>query len=60
MKIATIVGHTSAEATMKNYASFIKDNHLKIDTGISLYNVSNKVVGNSLGNTRKLSDLRNA
>ena len=57
MDIAAIVGYTSQEMIMKNYADFIKDNHLKIDTDISLYNVSNKVVGNSLGNTRKLSNL---
>jgi len=37
MEIAAIVGHTSAEMIMKNYAGFIKDNHLKIDTSIDLF-----------------------
>ncbi len=41
MEIAAIVGHSSPEMIMKNYAGFIKDSHLKIDTDISLYNVSN-------------------
>lgn len=37
MEITAIVGHTSPEMIMKNYAGFIKDNHLKIDTNISLF-----------------------
>jgi len=37
MEIAAIVGHSSPEMIMKNYAGFIKDNHLKIDTSIDLF-----------------------
>ncbi|MFH1949004.1 MAG: hypothetical protein ABIJ02_07290 [Pseudomonadota bacterium] len=37
MEIAAIVGHASPEMIMKNYAGFIKDNHLKIDTSIDLF-----------------------
>jgi integrase len=40
MEIAAIVGHTSPEMIMKNYAGFIKDNHLKIDTSIDLFKIS--------------------
>lgn len=41
MEIAAIVGHTSPEMIMKNYAGFIKDSHLKVDTNIDLFkNVS--------------------
>ena len=40
MEIAAIVGHTSPEMIMKNYAGFIKDNHLKVNTNISLFNES--------------------
>lgn len=38
MEIAAIVGHTSPEMIMKNYAGFIKDSHLKVDTKIDLFN----------------------
>ncbi len=37
MEIAAIVGHTSPEMIMKNYAGFIMDEHLKIDTSIDLF-----------------------
>ena len=37
MEIAAIVGHSSPEMIMKNYAGFIKDDHLKVDTKISLF-----------------------
>ena len=40
MEIAAIVGHTSPEMIMKNYAGFIKDNHLKIDISIDLFKSS--------------------
>ena len=36
MESAAIVGHTSPEMIVKNYAGFIKDNHLKIDTNIEV------------------------
>lgn len=56
MEIAAIVGHTSPEMIVKNYAGFIKDNHLKVDTNIELFK-------NSCYNTvtvKKMSDLKNA
>lgn len=37
MEVAAIVGHSSPEMIMKNYAGFIKDNHLKIDTSVDLF-----------------------
>ena len=37
MEIAAIVGHTSAEMIMKNYAGFIKDSHLKVNTNVDLF-----------------------
>lgn len=37
MEIAAIVGHSSPEMIMKNYAGFIQDSHLKIDTSIDLF-----------------------
>jgi integrase len=37
MEIAAIVGHSSPEMIMKNYAGFIKDEHLKIDTKLNLF-----------------------
>jgi len=37
MEIAAIVGHSSPEMIMKNYAGFIRDSHLKIDTSIDLF-----------------------
>lgn len=40
MEIAAIVGHSSPEMIMKNYAGFIKDNHLKIDTSVDLFKKS--------------------
>ena len=56
MEIAAIVGHTSPEMIVKNYAGFIKDNHLKIDTSIDLFKSSccNTVT------VKKLDDLKNA
>ena len=56
MEIAAIVGHTSPEMIMKNYAGFIKDNHLKIDTDISLYSTSN----NKMGNTKEIESFKKA
>ncbi len=53
---AAIVGYTSPEMIVKNYAGFIKDNHLKIDTNVELFK-------NSCCNTvtlKKMSDLKNA
>lgn len=40
MEIAAIVGHSLPKMIMKNYAGFIKDNHLKIDTSIDLFKKS--------------------
>lgn len=37
MEIARMVGHTSPEMIMKNYAGFIKDAHLKIQTDIDIF-----------------------
>ena len=40
MEIAAVVGHSSPEMIMKNYAGFIKDNHLKIDTSVDLFKIA--------------------
>lgn len=56
MEIAAIVGHTSPEMIMKNYAGFIQDNHLKIDTSVNLFENH----GGSLGDTHKISRLKRA
>lgn len=40
MEIAAIVGHSSPEMIMKNYAGFIKDNHLKVDTNVDIFKSS--------------------
>ena len=37
MEIAAIVGHTSPEMIIKNYAGFIKDNHLKVDINVDIF-----------------------
>lgn len=37
MEIAALVGHTSPQMIMTNYAGFLKDHHLKIDTNIKLF-----------------------
>lgn len=37
MEIAAIVGHTSPNMILKNYAGFIKGEHLKIDTNLSIF-----------------------
>ena len=37
MDIAAIVGHTSPQMIMKNYAGFIREEHLKIDTNFELF-----------------------
>lgn len=50
MKIAAIVGHTSPEMIMKNYAGFIKDSHLKVDTNIDLF----KNVSDTFSDTLKI------
>jgi len=44
MEIAAIVGHTSPQMIMTNYAGFLKDAHLKIDTEYSLFGHSMDVV----------------
>ena len=41
MEIAAIVGHTSPQMIMTNYAGFIKDEHLKIDTSFELFETRN-------------------
>jgi len=48
MEIAAIVGHTSPEMIMKNYAGFIKDSHLKVDTSIDLFKNNSDSLGDSL------------
>lgn len=50
MDIAAIVGHTSAEMIIKNYAGFIRDSHLKVDTNIDLF----KNVSDTFSDTFKL------
>ena len=50
MEIAAIVGHTSPEMIMKNYAGFIKDSHLKVDTNIDLF----KNISDTLSDTLKI------
>lgn len=37
MDIAAIVGHTSPQMIMANYAGFIKDSHLKVNTNVDLF-----------------------
>jgi len=44
MEIAAIVGHTSPQMIMTNYAGFLKDEHLKIDTDFSLFGHSMDIV----------------
>jgi len=50
MEIAAIVGHTSPRMIMTNYAGFIKDNHLKVNTNIELFKVK---ASDTLGDTLK-------
>ncbi|ABB44079.1 Phage integrase [Sulfurimonas denitrificans DSM 1251] len=50
MEIAAIVGHTSPEMIIKNYAGFIKDSHLKVDTSIDLF----KNVSDTFSDTLKI------
>ena len=50
MEIAAIVGHTSPQMIMQNYAGFIKDSHLKIDTNFSLFGKENGTVLTQLEN----------
>jgi integrase len=57
MEIAAIVGHTSPRMIMTNYAGFIKDNHLQVDTNIDLFQVN---VGDTLGDTLKIRSLKEA
>ena len=45
MEIAAIVGHTSPQMIMTNYAGFLKDENLKIDTDFSLFCHSMDIVG---------------
>jgi len=37
MEIAKMVGHTSPEMIIKNYAGFLKDAHLNIQTDINIF-----------------------
>lgn len=57
MELAAIVGHTSPRMIMSNYAGFIQDNHLKIDTNINLFEIK---AGDTLGDTMELSSLKKA
>ncbi len=57
MEIAAIVGHTSPRMIMTNYAGFIQDNHLKVDTNIDLFKVNS---GDTLGDTLKFKNLKEA
>ena len=50
MDIAAIVGHTSPQMIMTHYAGFVEDCHLKVDTTIDLFSVSDKQ-----GDTLKLN-----
>ena len=50
MEIAAIVGHSSPQMIMQNYAGFIKDSHLKIDTNFSLFGKENGTVLTQLEN----------
>ncbi|MCX6050975.1 MAG: site-specific integrase [Campylobacterales bacterium] len=56
MEIAAIVGHTSPQMIMTNYAGFIKNNHLKVDTSIDLF--ANH--GDTLGDTNQVNKLKRA
>ena len=47
MEIAAIVGHTSPQMIMTNYAGFIKDEHLKIDTTFNLFGHSMDIMEKS-------------
>lgn len=47
MEIAAIVGHTSPQMIMSNYAGFIIDEHLKIDTTFNLFGHSMDIIGKS-------------
>lgn len=58
MDIAAIVGHTSPEMIMKNYAGFIKGNHLKVDTSTDLYNDTKELFGGTLGGTNDFKKLK--
>lgn len=40
LTIAKIVGHTTIETLMSNYAGFINDDHLKIDVGMDIFSES--------------------
>ncbi|WP_304543217.1 tyrosine-type recombinase/integrase [Sulfurimonas microaerophilic] len=56
MEIAAIVGHTSPEMIMKNYAGFIRNEHLKVATNIELF----KKAGDTLGDTSTIRHLNRA
>ena len=47
--IARIVGHTSIETLVENYAGFIKDEHLQIDTELDIFGHNLDTVGNFEG-----------
>ncbi len=57
MEIAAIVGHTSPRMIMTNYADFIQDNHLKVDTNIDLFKTN---VADTSGDTLKFKSLKEA
>jgi len=42
MNIAAIVGHASPQMIMQNYAGFVSESHLKIDTNLKLFGDSCK------------------
>jgi integrase len=48
MQIAALVGHTSPQMIMTNYAGFIQDEHLKVDTSVNIFEKSS---GDTLGDT---------
>jgi len=53
MEIAAIVGHTSSQMIIANYAGFIRDEHLKINTTLNLFEHSLDIVD-------KIEDSKNA
>jgi integrase len=63
MEIAAIVGHSSPEMIMKNYAGFIQSEHLKIDTNIELFKNSSNNIGtvrHKIGTLANLEDCKQA
>lgn len=56
MEITAIIGHTSPEMIIKNYASFIENNHLKVAISVNLF----KNDGDTLGDTKTIKQLKRA